>query len=245
MRWRFVWRLMWRRPGPWLLAASLIGWALVAAHVFSGPASAAHHHQHSVSQPLTHHAGIGAWLAMLLAMAPLVLRNEIALLWQSNLPRRRWPAILTFVVGYGLPWLALGFAWAWLLAEYSPSGTVLIGALVVVLLWQCAPLRQRCLNLCHRLPTLRVFGSGMLLDTGRFGLRTGALCCLICGPAMLLAMSVSAYHLAAMFIVTAIATIERYLPARRPAWQLPRLLAPPEPGWRSLDIPRAPLVRST
>ncbi|MBO9656165.1 MAG: DUF2182 domain-containing protein [Agrobacterium tumefaciens] len=238
MKWRFIWRLLRQAPGPWLLLVSLIGWAIVSAHAFGGTASVAHHQHHGELQQLGHHAGIGVWLVMLLAMAPLVLRHEVALLWKNNLPRRRWPAILVFFAGYGLPWFVLGLVWVWSLAVYSPSGRVLVGALILLFFWHCAPLRQRYLNLCHRLPALRAFGGGMFLDMGRFGLRTGVLCCAICGPAMFFAMSLPAYHAAVMFAFTAIATIERYLPARRPVWRFTRLLALPEPRWRSLDIPR-------
>lgn len=199
-----------------------------------------HHHQHGGM----HHAGIGVWLTMLLAMAPLVLRSEIAFLWQSNLPKRRWTAVLAFLAGYGLPWIALGLPAAALLGR-PPSGWVLLGALVAVLAWHCAPLRQRCLNQCHRMPRMRAFGSGMPADSVRFGLRTGMLCCAICGPSMLLAMSLPTYHIATMLAVTAIAAIERYLPARRPAWQLPLLLTQREPRWRSLTVPPPPIVKST
>lgn len=237
---RTAWRLVRQAPGPWLLLAGLAGWVLLAVHALDAVPATAHHRHHGG----THHAGVGAWLAMLLAMAPLVLRSEIAFLLQGNLRRRRLSAILAFLAGYALPWIALGLASAWLLAGHPLSTSAALSALVAVVAWHCAPLRQRCLNLCHRLPRLRAFGSGMLVDTARFGLRTGVLCCAICGPGMLFAMSLPAYHLAAMLAVTAIATAERYMPVRRPAWQLPRLLKPSEPQWRSLAVPLPPVVET-
>lgn len=228
MTWRTVWYLVRRGPGPWLLLASLLGWALLVLPAPEGSSAISHHS----SRPPSVYAGIGAWLAMLLAMVPLVLRSEIAFLWRNNLRRWRWVAILVFLGGYGLPWLALGLVWLYLLAGKPLDGVFLATALLAVLVWQCAPLRQRCLNLCHRLPRLHAFGGEMLVDAARFGLRTGALCCATCGPGMLLAMSLPAFHLEAMLAVMAIATVERYLPTRRPAWHFLGYPASGELRWQ-------------
>lgn len=240
MTWRTAWNLARRRPGPWLLLASLAGWALLALPGLEVTPAMSHHDHHAA----THHAGIGAWLAMLLAMAPLVLRSEVALIWQNNLRRQRWIAIPIFMAGYSLPWLALGLVWLWLIAGQPISGAVLFAALIAVLAWQCSPLRQRCLNLCHRPPRLRAFGSGMPVDAARFGLRAGALCSAICGPGMLFAMALPAYHLVTMLGVMALATVERSLPARRPAWRLPGLLGSREPHWQSLNVMPPPPVET-
>jgi hypothetical protein len=232
---RIAWRLAWRGPGTWLLLASFCGWTWLALPALPESLAMAHHHHHGHTQ----HAGLTAWLAMLLAMAPLVLRSEIAFLWRTNLPRQRWPAILTFLVFYGLPWLALGSAWAWLLGGMPWTRSALLLGLLGLATWRCSPLRQRCLNRCHGLPRLRAFGPGLVSDTARFGWRTGALCCAICGPAMVWAMGLPDYHLAAMLAITVIATIERYLPTRRPAWRPPSLISGAEPHWRSLVVPPA------
>lgn len=237
---RIAWQLAGRAPGPWLLLASFAGSIWLALPALLASVAMVHHHHHGHAQ----HLGMSAWLAMLLAMAPLVLRSEIAFLWRTNLRRQRWPAILAFLLSYFLPWLALGLAWAWLLGDLQMRGSALLLGLLSLVAWHCSPLRQRSLNRCHTLPRLRAFGRGMLFDTARFGLRTGALCCAICGPAMVLAMSLPYYHLAAMLAITVIATVERYLPARRPVWQLPGLLSSREPHWRSLVVPPAPLAET-
>jgi len=234
-------RLAWRGPGPWLVLASLFGWAWLALPGLPADPAMAHHHHHGHTQPM----GLTAWLAMLMAMAPLVLRSEIAFLWRTNLPRRRWPAVCVFVTSYGLPWLALGSVCTLLLAGTSWAGSTLLLGLLGLAAWHCSPLRQRCLNRCHSMPRLRAFGIALVPDVARFGFRTGALCSAICGPAMVWAMALPVYHLAAMLAITVIVTVERYLPARRPAWRPPSLMSRRELDWRSLVVQPVPSAKST
>ena len=101
-----------RGPGPWLLGASLCGWALMVAsgagHVpvarMIALCSGA-----EVVWPVPgatasgHHPGAVTWLAMLLAMAPL-LRIEAGHLWSASLPRRRASALAAFACAYAAPW---------------------------------------------------------------------------------------------------------------------------------------------
>ena len=113
----------------------------------------------------------------------------------------------------------------------------LLAALLALLVWHAAPLRQACLNACHRLPDLRTFGPAAIADAGRFGLRTGLLCCAICGPAMVLCMLLPAGHVAAMAAVTMLAFLERQMPPKRRAWRVPLPSFAAEPGWRWLTLP--------
>lgn len=82
----------------------------------------------------------------------------------------------------------------------------------------------------------------MAADTARFGLRSGLICTSICGPAMLLAMALPAYHLIAMAAVTGVVSIERYLPPRRPSWRLPWSWIDRVPRWHKIAIVAAPSV---
>lgn len=219
-----------------LLVASLVGWGamtwltLRSAHA----GHTAHGGQGSPSPGLdampSHSLWI--WAAMVLAMAPLVLLREIGLVWQGSLRRQRFPALVLFLAGYGLVWTVLGVA-AVPLAELL-TGRTWLGwlALGVVVGWHCSPPRQWCLNLCHRAPVLRAFGSGALADAFRYGLRAGAMCAAVCGPAMVLVLLAADHHLVAMLGATAVLTVERYLPARRPRWRLPlgRVTSPEWPG---------------
>jgi hypothetical protein len=174
------------------------------------------------------HAAV-AWLAMVLAMAPLLLRAEIGLLRIATVPRRRASALAAFIAGYALPWLLLGLV---ALTAPIPGATMLAGAAVLVLAWQCSPWRQWALNACHARPSLRAFGLAMLADAAHWGGRTGACCVAVCGPAMLLAMSLPAFHAPAMAAAVLLGLVERRRPPRRPAWRPPLMVRDARP-WES------------
>lgn len=241
-----AWRLARHWPGPWLLAASLGGWLVLAARTMAAsspdPAMAG-----MAGHPAGHaaHHGMVDWLAMVAAMSPLVLRNEIAWLWRTNLPRRRRAAIALFASAYVLPWLLLGLPWLAVLAGRRVEPVVLFGSVLMLAAWHAAPHRQRLLNACHRRPALRAFGLAMAIDTMRFGWRAGLVCTAICGPAMLLAMAVPGYHLLAMAVVTGMLTVERYLVPRRPVWRLPWRWIDRAPSWQALGIVAPPIAVPT
>ncbi|MET0556909.1 MAG: DUF2182 domain-containing protein [Vicinamibacteria bacterium] len=202
-----------RGPGKALLLASALGW-IAMAWMLAGDG-----HPHAMSHAPDRFAAV--WLAMILAMAPPMLLREIGRLWRASLRRLRGLTIAWFSGGYVAVWLAAG-AGLGLLAEWVARGPQRITAAVaLVALWQCSPARQRCLNSCHRPPTLRVFGAAAQWDALRYGISTGVTCAASCGPVMLLVLLVDGHHLAAMALATVVATLERYWHARSPGWRLP------------------------
>jgi len=224
-----------------LLFASAIGWIALAFFAGSPSPHATATMRHlghtstapSSAMPMAHAASHFAamWLAMILAMAPLLLLRELGLLWRNSLRRLRHLTIAWFVTGYLAIALMLGvvvgvlFGWANGIAWRVAVSVAAVGC------WQCSPLRQRCLNACHRVPALRVFGAAAQFDSLRFGAMTGCYCAATCGLVMFLALLVQGHHLMAMATATAAVTFERHLPARRPRWQLPLLQS------RSLEWP--------
>lgn len=216
-----------RGPGKALLLAATAGWVATAwtLGAFAAPAPAALH-QHAAA-PFD--AAL-VWTAMILAMAPPLLRREVGVLWRSTLPRRRGRALFLFAAGYVTVWLLAGLVivpaagWA---AAGAPRSAAALG---LVLLWHCSPARQRFLNACHRTPALPLFGIAADGGALRYGASSGASCSAACGLLMLLVLLVADYHLLAMAVAAALATIERHLPARPPRWQLP-LLAARTPAW--------------
>ena len=161
------------------------------------------------------------WLAMIFAMAPPLLVREIGYLWRTSLRRMRSIAISWFACGYVSVWLLAGVALLALLEPITASPERIVGTVILIAIWLCSPARQRCLNACHRPPTLRVFGAAAQLDALRYGISTGAYCVATCGVLMLPVFLTTEHHLAAMALAAAIATLERHLPARRPRWQMP------------------------
>jgi hypothetical protein len=226
-----------RSPAPALLAVSILGWAGMAwltamsaaqaagAHV--GPAMGAHS-MHATDAASSAPHGLLVWIAMVAAMSPLLLMREVARLRHGSLRRRRGLTILAFATGYGLVWLLVGAVAANIASVLGASAWIGGLAVVLVIVWQCSPLRQRLVNVCHRVPRLRVFGPDATWDAGRYGVVTGASCAASCGPIMVLVLLAADFHLLAMIGATVLLTAERYQPARRPRWRLPFVATTPE-----------------
>lgn len=99
---RFAWRLASSGPGPWLIAGSGIGWLLLLRRAMAMP------HEMTLGPHAVHR--VADWALMLLAMSPLVLRNEIEWLHRNSLRCRRAAALALFSLGYAAPWLLVGWA---------------------------------------------------------------------------------------------------------------------------------------
>ena len=239
---RAVMRVALRGPGKALLVASAAGWIamawlLTADRVpYSVVAMGHGEHAASTATTLSHPSGhfLAMWLAMILAMAPPLLLREIGRLWRTSLSRLRHLTLAWFLCGYVGIWLLAGVALAMLSGWVTVSSERITTAIALVALWHCSPARQRWLNACHRVPTLRVFGTAAQWDSLRYGVSTGWYCAGTCGLAMLLVLLAKDHHLLGMTLVAVVATVERHLPARRPAWRLPILRRSPE--WPQMPV---------
>lgn len=222
----------WRGPGKMLLLASAAGWIVVAWLVTGDqlPHSAVSlgHGDHGGAVVSTSLLNLSihftaVWLTMILAMAPPLLLREIGRLWRTSLRRLRHLTIGWFVCGYVGVWLLAGVGLSSVFRWVTVSSGHIAVAVAIIALWLCSPARQRCLNACHRVPTLRLFGTTAQWDATRYGISTGCYCAAACGLVMLLVLLVTNNHLIVMGVAAAVTTLERYLPARRPGWQLPVL----------------------
>lgn len=238
-----------RTPGPALLFTSVLGWAALVWLTATGAAADADHAVHAIhaghvvygddpghtTDALTAVAGVASalhgpamWFAMVVAMSPLLLLREVSLVWNGSLRRTRALTILVFTCGYVLVWIAAGLVA--LPVATAAAASVWLGwsTVALVAVWHCSPLRQRCLNVCHRTRRLRAFGAGAQTDAWRYGALTGAACAATCGPLMVLALLATHAHLVAMAVATVLLVVERYRPAQRPRWRLPLAPARPE-----------------
>jgi hypothetical protein len=234
-----------RGPGKVLLAASAVGWTamtwLLTGDHLPRVTAMSGNGEHGVAaavMPMSHAPGdsTALWLCMIVAMAPPLLLREIGRLWRTGLRRLRHLTIAWFLCGYVGIWLLAGVALSMLSGWVTVSSARIAVAVALVVLWHCSPARQRCLNACHRVPTLRVFGTAAQLDALRYGVLTGCYCSAACGLVMLLVLLARDHHLAFMALAGAASTLERYLPARPPAWQLP-LVRGRAPDWRDMAVP--------
>jgi hypothetical protein len=162
-----------RGPGKVLWLASAAGWIAMALLLAGDPLTdsvvAAEHGEHVVWTGS--HVGhvTAVWFAMILAMSPPLLLREIGRLWRTSRWRLRHLTIAWFLCGYVGVWLLAGVALSTLSGWVIHSSGRFFVAVALVALWQCSPARQRCLNACHRVPALRVFGVAAQWDSLRYG----------------------------------------------------------------------------
>ena len=164
-----------------------------------------------------------SWLLMLVAMMAPVLIPPIRYIRLRSFAHRRARSIALFVGGYAAIWIAVGsvlmpmeLAIKWLTPQlYLPAACVSIVALV----WQCSPIKQRCLNRCHAHTELAAFGAAADLDAIRFGTRHGLWCAGSCWALMLLPMVLPWGHVPAMAIVSVLIFSERLERPMLPGWR--------------------------
>jgi predicted metal-binding membrane protein len=160
------------------------------------------------------------WALMLAAMMLPSLVISIRHVRDQSFTDRRVRSIAFFLAGYGAVWLLAG---AVLLALASAihridDRTELLAVSGIAILWQCSPLKQRCLNRNHAHPALSAFGWVADLDAFRFGARHGFWCFGSCWALMLLTMVVSRGQVAIMFTVAMWLFAERLERPMAPCW---------------------------
>jgi predicted metal-binding membrane protein len=230
-----------RAPWPLLLLVSLVGWTAplaagrwFAVPDFCGGSAGSWLEPDALAQ---YHPGLLVlpWLLMLLAMMPPLLARPIRHLWRRSLRRRRMRAIALFAAAYTAVWLLGGvvlLAAAIMLRGFAEVAVV--PAAAIAFLWQATPVKQVCLNGCHRLPPLATFGLAADLDCLRFGFTAGSWCVGTCWALMLVPLAAGAAHLTLMAVASLVMLLERLGPPRPARWHvpLPLRLMSGAAGWR-------------
>jgi predicted metal-binding membrane protein len=163
------------------------------------------------------------WALMIAAMMPPLVLQPLRDVRDLSLARRRGYATALFGVGYAVVWMAAGavlqlLALVCRLAVPEPAA-VLAGGLAIAL-WQASPAKQRCLNACHRRPSLAAFGVRAACDVFAFGVSHGMWCVGACWALMLLPLLIAHRHLPAMIAVGLFLFGERFERPVPPAWRL-------------------------
>jgi predicted metal-binding membrane protein len=175
----------------------------------------------AMNPPATLAAG---WALMLAAMMLPLLGAPVRHVRARSLTRRRARSVALFLMGYALVWMAAGaalLAVALALRLALPgSPAPLIAALVVAVVWQISPLKQRCLNRCHARPSIAAFGAAADRDALHFGVTQGVWCCGACWALMLLPLLVAQGHFVAMAAVAMWLAGERLSSPMPPVWRL-------------------------
>jgi predicted metal-binding membrane protein len=164
------------------------------------------------------------WALMITAMMPPLILQPLRHVRDRSLARRRGYAMASFSAGYAAVWMATGavldlLALACRLAMPG-TGVVLAGGLVIAILWQVSPAKQRCLNACHRRPSLAAFGMRAECDAFAFGFTHGTWCVGACWALMLLPLLVGQWHLPVMMAVGLFLFGERFERPAPLAWRL-------------------------
>ena len=145
------------------------------------------------------------WALMTAAMMAPLLIAPVRYIRDRSFARRRARSIILFVAGYVAIWMAAGALLLSLMlvvrsvADGSSVAAAIIAAIAVV--WQCSPVKQRCLNRGHAHPELAATGSTADVAVLRFGLTHGLWCVGSCWALMLMPLLFSGAHLLAMAAV--------------------------------------------
>ena len=218
-----------------MLLVCAAAWMLV---VIEGPGRVAHAHDPAslpgASRSLgslealpAHHqpASLGlGWMLMLTAMMMPLLIPPVRHVRDRSFARRRPRAIMLFLAGYAAIWMMAG---ALLLALALALGSIdypwpIPAALMagVALVWQCSPIKQRCLNRGRAHPALAAAGPASDIDVVRFGLTHGFWCSGSCWALMMLPVLIPHAHIPAMAMVTLWLVAERMDSPASPSWRL-------------------------
>ena len=163
------------------------------------------------------------WAVMLVAMMFPVLIGPIGHIQLRSFRHRRVRSVALFVSAYAAIWMAVGCGLLSIeLAARSFTSQAYLpvaGVVIIALVWQVSPLKQRCLNACHAHTELAAFGAAADLAALRFGLAHGLWCGGSCWALMLVPMLLPGRHLLAMAAVAILIFSERLEPPMAPCWR--------------------------
>jgi predicted metal-binding membrane protein len=163
-----------------------------------------------------------SWLLMLVAMMSPVLIPPIYQIRFRSFRYRRVRSIALFVAGYAAIWMALGgvLMAMELAVNFAPRAFLPSACMAfIALVWQCSPIKQRCLNRCHAHTELAAFGAAADWDAIRFGTTHGLWCAGSCWALMLLPMLLPWGQVPAMALVSALIFSERLERPMLPSWR--------------------------
>jgi predicted metal-binding membrane protein len=174
------------------------------------------------------------WIVMIVAMMMPLVSPQVAHVWRSSLPARRYPATIVMLAGYLSCWLLAGALILPIVVFLSiilPGQLSALAAVVVFAsIWSASPWAQRARNRCHAVSRIRPFGANAYIDSARLGISTGRACVVSCWPWMLAPLVVETGHVLAMAAIAIYLFAERIAPTARPSWNRP-------PAWETLFGP--------
>jgi predicted metal-binding membrane protein len=163
------------------------------------------------------------WMLMLVAMMVPMLVGSIYYIYSTSFTRLRNRLIALCVIGYLAVWMGAGApltAAAITAKALAPDSwwlAIIVGGIAVV--WQATPIKQTCLNRCHRQGPIAAFGPVAHWDAFCLGVERGVWCVGSCWALMLLPMVFPSAHNLGMMAITMIMFLERTEAGAPPAWR--------------------------
>ncbi|WP_397517263.1 copper chaperone [Rhizobium ruizarguesonis] len=165
-----------------------------------------------------------SWIAMLVAMMSPLLSDPLLHVERQSLRHRQWRSIALFLAGYLVVWLVTGATLVLVAVavqaglDQVPVAPFVLG-IVLAGIWQSTPFKQRCLNGCHRHPSLAAFGARADAEAILFGVSHGCWCVGSCWAFMLCTILVSGpFHWVVMVVVLICSLVERSRGPQPPRW---------------------------
>jgi predicted metal-binding membrane protein len=152
----------------------------------------------------------GWWVTMASAMMLPVVAAEADSIAAASRWRRRYVAVIEYLVGYLAVWAVFGLAATTAVAGLWPRGVPAEApavALLIAAIWQINPLRKKAMRRCSRSAHINVWGWAADRDCVIEGLARGRRCVLTCAPVMgVMALS---HSVILMLALTALLLSER------------------------------------
>jgi len=166
-----------------------------------------------LSSAHVHSALVHVALMTAAMMVPLIAA-PVGHIHDRSFAARRPRAIFLFTSTYLAVWILAGLLLSSAAAIVPPT---MAAAMVVI--WQCSPVRQRCLNRGHNHPALAAFGGAADRAVVRFGVTHALWCVGSCWALMLLSLAVPSGHDTVMAVVLVWLLSEKIEPRRDPRWR--------------------------
>jgi predicted metal-binding membrane protein len=163
------------------------------------------------------------WGLMLVAMMLPPLIQSLHHIRMSSFTQRRGRSMALFLIAYGALWMAVGavlITAALVMRLFKPASYLPVaGVVLIALVWQFSPIKQRCLNRCHSHPALAVFRAPADFAALHFGIAQGIWCAGSCWALMLLPIFLPQVHVIAMAVVSLLIFSERLESPGYPCWR--------------------------
>jgi predicted metal-binding membrane protein len=164
------------------------------------------------------------WGLMVVAMMLPKLIVPVQAIYLQSLRRNRFRYSLLFVLGYLTVWMAAGVFMVGIIiglnllmpGSYFPA----FGVLMMAVVWQFSPVKQKFLNLSHDHYALRAFGWEAYRDSLNFGVKHGFWCVGSGWALMLFPMLLPQGHNLAMVVVTYIMLAEHLENPAAKIWRI-------------------------